>query len=49
MEQKYLIDTNVISHLFWNTLPDKRKEFLKKSIQFLTDEKSKHYADYYAI
>ncbi|TRX36940.1 type II toxin-antitoxin system VapC family toxin [Flavobacterium sp. ZT3R18] len=28
MEQDYLIDTNVISHLFENRLPEKGKEFV---------------------
>jgi len=32
MGQKYLIDTNVISHLFADKLPDKGKEFVKNII-----------------
>ena len=32
MGQKYLIDTNVISHLFSNRLPDAGKEFVKNII-----------------
>lgn len=32
MEQKYLIDTNVISHLFADRLPRKGKEFFKTVI-----------------
>lgn len=34
MGQKYLIDTNVISHLFANKLPESGKEFLKNVINF---------------
>ena len=32
MEQKYLIDTNVIAHLFADRLPVTGKEFVKKAI-----------------
>ncbi len=32
MEQKYLIDTNVIAHLFAEKLPVAGKEFVKKAI-----------------
>ncbi len=32
MEQKYLIDTNVIAHLFAERLPVAGKEFVKKAI-----------------
>ncbi len=32
MEQKYLIDTNVIAHLFADKLPVTGKEFVKKAI-----------------
>jgi hypothetical protein len=32
MGQRYLIDTNVISHLFANRLPDAGKEFVKNII-----------------
>jgi hypothetical protein len=32
MGQGYLIDTNVISHLFADKLPDKGKEFIKNVI-----------------
>ena len=32
MGQKYLIDTNVISHLFSDKLPDKGKEFVKNVV-----------------
>ena len=32
MGQRYLIDTNVISHLFSNKIPDKGKEFVKDVI-----------------
>jgi predicted nucleic acid-binding protein len=32
MGQKYLIDTNVISHLFADKLPPKAKEFVKNTL-----------------
>jgi predicted nucleic acid-binding protein len=32
MEQKYLIDTNIISHLFSNRIPTSGKEFVEKII-----------------